>query len=109
MFICCEIVCLVGKYVLSEVIEDVPEEVEMQLQRQEFLVSKVIENTPDEVTDDFRAIGRKTNIIVTVTDMDWDDTEERAAREAEKELQEAFDETGGEGEGEGEGEGVQRK
>ena len=53
MFICCELVFMIGKFVLSEIIPDTPEEVEIQLARQDFMVSKVIEEIPDDVEEEF--------------------------------------------------------
>jgi hypothetical protein len=97
MFICCELVFMIGKFVLSEIIPDTPEEVEIQLARQEFMVSKVIEEIPDEEEEEFIGSKVRTAIIVRVTDEDWDDTEERMAKVAEAELAAAFETEEGEG------------
>lgn len=48
IFIGFQWILVIFQFAVSAFIPDVPHEVEMQLQRQEFIVSKVIDKTPDE-------------------------------------------------------------
>ena len=64
MFICVEHTMFVLKGVLSSIVEDVPEEVQMQLSRQDFLCSKVIDNLPDSIEEEYKPSSKKTNIII---------------------------------------------
>ena len=54
-------------------VDDVPEEVAMQLERQEFLVNKVIYDMKDEEEegDTSYARGLGANISINATDYDW--------------------------------------
>jgi hypothetical protein len=49
------------KYLISELIPDVTNEVEIQLERQKYYIGKVLYNLPDENNDDLTKIT-KTNI-----------------------------------------------
>ena len=64
MFICVEHTMFVLKGVLGSIVEDVPEEVQMQLSRQDFLCSKVIDNLPDSIEEEYKPSSKKTNIII---------------------------------------------
>jgi anoctamin-10/anoctamin-7 len=73
MFIVVEHSMFILKGVLSSSIGDTPEEVEMQLARQNFLCSKVIDNMPDPVEEEYQMSSKKTNIIIADSDYDWED------------------------------------
>lgn len=70
-FIVVEHFTLLFKYLVDQIIDDVPEEVQMQLDRQEFLVSKVINGQRDEAEEDFKGGDSATPIRIQVTDNDW--------------------------------------
>ena len=48
LFLVCENVTVAIKFLIGEIVEDVPEEVQMQWDRQEFLCNKVIYDMKDE-------------------------------------------------------------
>eukprot|EP01035_Chromulina_nebulosa_P019508 gene19508-25404_t len=76
LFLTAEHITFVIKYVLAEVIDDIPETVQMQTDRSEFLVSKVLQNVEDdlEVDDVIDESQRQhSNIIIYETDLDWTD------------------------------------
>jgi hypothetical protein len=73
MFLVVEHSMFILKGVLSSSIGDTPEEVEMQLARQNFLCSKVIDNMPDPVEEEYQMSSKKPNIIIADSDYDWED------------------------------------
>jgi len=73
LFVFLQNILLFAKYCISIFVEEMPREVEMQLERQEFLVSKVLYDKKDEDGDDTVSKGNKgpANIIIEQTDYDW--------------------------------------
>jgi len=73
LFVSLQNVLIFAKYCISIFVEEMPREVEMQLERQEFLVSKVLYDKKDDDGDDAISKGSKgpTNIIIEQTDYDW--------------------------------------
>merc|ERR1711871_1673339 len=72
-FLVAEHFAFLAKYVVSVIIPDVPSDVEMQIERQKFLVGKVIE---DKADDDDGELDQTTNsrnaMIISDTDGDWE-------------------------------------
>jgi len=73
MNIACVYCTITFKYVLASIIDDIPEEVAMQLERQDFLTSKVLGDLRDEdnETDSLKNAANTTNITIAQTDYDW--------------------------------------
>ena len=72
MFICLEYIIFVGKYVFSVVVEDIEAEVEIQIQRSEFLVSKVIKDLRDVDDSVIDVVESNKNLIILRDDeFDW--------------------------------------
>lgn len=86
VFIVVEHAAFLLKYVLSVVIEDVPPEVQMQLDRQEFIVSKVVANVADEKDEEFVEGRTPINFTIHSTDPDWLTPDEQRAMEEREEL-----------------------
>lgn len=59
------------KYYISEIIDDVPAAVHLQLDRQEAFVNRVLRNLQDEEEDIYVPSNHVTNIIVNDADNDW--------------------------------------
>ena len=55
------------KYSISVLIPDRPPDVDMQLQRQEFLISKVIDDTNDDEDGDVETKGRQAIMSPSLT------------------------------------------
>jgi anoctamin-10/anoctamin-7 len=69
IFIFCEHAAFVLKYALDVAIPDQPPEVEMQIERQKFLVDKVLFNVPDDDDDDLMQLAdEQINILIDKTD-----------------------------------------
>ena len=83
-FLLFEHVAFLAKYVVSQIIPDMPPEVEMQLQRQDFLVDKVIGDQADDDDGEVELKSGRANIIISETDGDWE--EEIKEDEAEAEM-----------------------
>ena len=75
LFIAVEHVMFAVKYFVGEILPDVPEEVEMQLDRQDFIVGKVLENKPDDKDDELELKKDATIPEIEKTDKDWDGVE----------------------------------
>jgi hypothetical protein len=73
VFIIAQNVTIGIKVLIADMVEDVPEEVAMQLERQEFLCNKVIYDMKDdeEDTDTNFGGGAGANILIDGTDYDW--------------------------------------
>lgn len=73
IYLVCQNVTIALKFVISELLEDVPEEVQMQLDRQEFLVNKVIYDMKDEEEEGETTFARGLGVNITInpTDFDW--------------------------------------
>lgn len=75
LFLVCENVTVAIKFLIGEIVEDVPEEVQMQWDRQEFLCNKVIYDMKDEDEEEDEGgptnMGGGANIIISNTDNDW--------------------------------------
>ena len=72
VFLVCQNVTVAVKFLIGEIVEDVPEEVQMQWDRQEFLTNKVIYDMKDEDEDSFKStIHAGANILIDDTDHDW--------------------------------------
>lgn len=70
-FILTEHLVILLKFVINLAFDDVPEEVDLQLQRQQFLVSKVIFNARDEAEEEFHESRKASAIRISITDSDW--------------------------------------
>mmetsp|Transcript_20422 Transcript_20422/g.69393 ORF Transcript_20422/g.69393 Transcript_20422/m.69393 type:complete len:748 (+) Transcript_20422:84-2327(+) len=71
LFVVLEHALLLIKYILALIVPDLPEEVDIQLKRQEFLVSKVIENAEDEQDDDLTTdVAESIDMTIRATDDD---------------------------------------
>ena len=57
------------KFVSAVVIPDIPEEVEIQLQRQQYILDKIIHNIPDEEVD-AKPVSLKTTYAIKITNND---------------------------------------
>ena len=74
LFIVCENVTVAVKFLIGEIVEDVPEEVQMQWDRQQFLCNKVIYDMKDEDEEEaggLSSVGGGANILIDETDHDW--------------------------------------
>jgi hypothetical protein len=72
-YIALQNVLIYVKYVVSTVVEKMPEEVAIQLKRQAFLTNKVLFDMKDDDVEDVAVKGQKgpSNIIIEHTDYDW--------------------------------------
>ncbi|OQR84255.1 hypothetical protein ACHHYP_13660 [Achlya hypogyna] len=68
-FVAIEHAVLLVKYVLAILVEDVPEDVQLQLDRQKFLVDKIVHLIQDDDDDDL-VKGNKIKVDLTVYDDD---------------------------------------
>lgn len=81
-FILTEHLMVVFKYGLAVVIDDVPEEVQMQIDRCDFLVSKVLDNQADlDEEGNFEPPASTTILLVDKTDKEWTFFDENAPEE----------------------------
>jgi hypothetical protein len=72
MFICLEYIIFVGKYIFSVIVEDIEGEVEIQIQRSEFLVSKVIKDLKDDDDSVIEIVESNKNLTIHRDDEhDW--------------------------------------
>lgn len=87
LFIAVEHAMFAVKYFIGEILPDTPEEVDMQLKRQEFIVSKVLENKPDDKDDELELKKDNTIPEIEKTDKDWDgiETEDKEEEENKEE------------------------
>ena len=104
MFIGAEHGMFILKFAIAAVVDDVPHEVDLQLQRQEFIVSKVIEGEPDEINEDFKPPDEKSNVMIGDTDYDWE-TDNGDSEDDDDDDEEEEEEEGEAGGGEGAGGG----
>jgi hypothetical protein len=70
-FLLLEHVTLMIKYFLIITIDDVPEKVEVQLARQDFIVSKVIDDEEDETEDTYKSSQNAKDFRVAFFDEDY--------------------------------------
>jgi len=75
LFIVVEHAMFAIKYFVGEILPDVPEEVEMQLARQDFIISKVLANEGDEDEEEMEVQKDNTIPEIDKTDRDWDGLE----------------------------------
>jgi hypothetical protein len=70
-FIAIIAVILLVKYVIAILIPDVPEDVQMQIERNKHFVNKIVYSMPDEVSDEIkRSAMKKISFAVRVNDDD---------------------------------------
>ena len=62
IFVAFQWACFALQYIIMEAIPDVPEEIEIQLQREEFIVRKLIDKVGDELNDDVRGVDAPLEI-----------------------------------------------
>ena len=70
LFLVLEHSILAIKYIVAEAMPDVPDEVEIQLGRSEFIASKVIENIPDE-QEELDVSKEDMDFVIEETDNDY--------------------------------------
>ncbi|OQR89416.1 hypothetical protein ACHHYP_06299 [Achlya hypogyna] len=68
-FVCIEHAVLIVKYMLTLIVDDVPEDVQLQLDRTKFLVDKIVYQIQDD-DDDELTKGNKIKVDLTVFDDD---------------------------------------
>lgn len=71
-FLILEQSALIFKYMLAEIIDDIPAAVQMQLQRQEYLTSKVLLDEQDMEDEEVNLADMATNIIINDEDNDYE-------------------------------------
>lgn len=71
VFIIGEHLLIVGKFIISIYVDDIPEEVQIQLKRKDFIISKVINDEEDKIGSIYIPTNDFKSIYIANTDYDW--------------------------------------